>query len=149
MYNIDVNMIRELFPNNKDFNVVINQENKFIDWERAGVLFDNHLIPSQQGLYMEITVLDKNKDNVFVIEWAVFDNVGYIHWIKIKEKYRRQGISSKVRNEVIKWMFSYGCDEIFTLPSTTAGESLARSQGFTMTDIQPDEPRYTVFALNR
>lgn len=149
MYNIDVNLIRELFPDNKDFNVIINQKNKFIDWERAGVLFDNHLIPSQQGLYMEITVQNENKDNVFEIEWAVFDNVAYIHWIKIKEKYRRQGISSTVRNDVIKWIFSYGCNEIFTLPSTAAGESLARSQGFSKTDIQPDEPQYTVFSLKR
>lgn len=149
MKKLNKDIIKKIFPDGENHKVVINQDNKFLDWERAGVMFDNNLIPSQYGLHTEIIIQNSNSDMIFKIEWAIFDNLAYIHWININKKYRKRGISSTIRKEVIDWIFSYGCVEIFTIPSTEAGRKLARSQGFTKTKIQPGNPEYTVYSRHR
>lgn len=142
--------IKEYFPEEPDnLDVTFHRENQFLDWERAEILFENRLIPTQQGTYMELNVVKNSSYNIFEMEWAIFDDICYINWIKIDREYRRKGISSKIRKEVIEFSFSQGCREIFTLPASVAGEKLATSQGFEKTHIQPDESEFTVYSLTR
>lgn len=138
--------IKEHFPeDSNDLDVIFYQEPQFLDWERAEILFENNLIPGQQGTYMELNV-ESEGENIFEMEFAIFDNTCYINWIKIHKKYRRKGISSKIREKVIQFVFSRGCREIFTLPASLAGEKLAISQGFKKTNIQPEESRFTIYS---
>lgn len=143
-----VDFVRSLFQESLDdcsFKTV-NDKSTFLDWERAGVLFENRLIPSQHGRYSEIVVKEDGK-NIFEMKWAIFDDVAYINWIKIDKKHRRKGIASSVRRKVVNGLFSEGCREIFTIPSSSAGESLVKSQGFSKTNVQPQE-NYTIYSLS-
>ena len=148
---IDKNLVPDLFPTSRDnLNVNFRRENQFLDWERAGILFDNHLIPSQQGVYMELIVKQVDESRrVFEMEWAMFDDTGYINWIRMNEELQGQGISKELRRMVINGLFSIGCVEIFTIPSSTAGENLAKSQGFIKTETQPEKGEYTVYSITR
>lgn len=145
---IDEKEISKIFPEEiVESNVSIKKENQFLDWERAGILFDNNLIPSQQGIYIEIIVNNNNyPEDIFNMEYAIFDNVGYINWTRIHEDYRRLKISSRIRRKVVNQLFSSGCSEIFTIPSSKAGEELIKSQEFNKTNIQPDNNSYTIYS---
>lgn len=69
--------------------------------------------------------------------YIINEDIGYIQSTFVDKRFRRRGIASEMREEAIDDMSQLGVEEIYMFPASDAGEELARSQGFTESEVEP------------
>lgn len=97
-----------------------------------------------------VDVLDEFKkgiaslgERVALIEYYMMSNgIGYIKRTEVDRRFRREGVASEMRQDVLDDMKEQGMEVVYTYPSTRAGEELAKSQGFIDAEIPGFMVRY-------
>lgn len=69
--------------------------------------------------------------------YIINSEIGYIHSTSVDSRFRRRGIATEMRQEAIDDMKQLGVQEIYMFPASSAGKELARSQGFTESEVKP------------
>jgi len=68
--------------------------------------------------------------------YIINSEIGYIQSTFVDSRFRRRGIATEMRQEAIADMKQLGAQKIYMLPASDAGEKLARSQGFTESEVE-------------
>lgn len=124
----------EKFENyfNTTISVSVKEERARIHWEAVRTLTAVGVLPSECGKrYMCLFTSEETGTEIAKIEFAHFPNsVGYIHWIWVNTDFRREGVASHIRSDVIEFLETK-TNSIYSKTMSDYVQKIARQQGFT------------------
>lgn len=77
-------------------------------------------------------------ERIALIEYYMMSNgIGYIKRTEVDTRFRREGVASEMRRDVLEDMRQRGMRIVYSYPSNNAGRELAESQGFSKAEGIP------------
>lgn len=126
--------IREELPENYEidgFNLVRSDKLR----DRAFIELKENEIVDENLDYLEerIRYDTKNGQQIGVVIYAIFEDVGYISWVSVKDPYQDNGLGTELVRRSISRMKEEHVDRVYVLPkSDVARVIFDRKLGFEM-----------------
>lgn len=107
-----------------------DQKRKSVDWNTAKKMRKESIVDSLECTYFNLKYTIFGGKSVARIEYAVFEEVGYVRWIRVNDGYQNCGIGGKIWDYAISDMREHGANRVYTKAVASGTEIIAESDGF-------------------
>lgn len=107
-----------------------DQDKKSVDWKTAEKMKKESIVDSLECIYFNLKYTIFGGKSVARIEYAVFDEVGYVRWIRVNDGYQNCGIGGKIWDYAISDMRKHGANLVYTKAVASGTKIIAENDGF-------------------
>lgn len=106
------------------------EDNKEVDWESSEEMKKSGVIDSTVCKYFDLRYTIFGGKCVCRIEYAVFNEIGYVRWIRVSDRYQGNGLGSMIWDLAISDMRDHGANLIYTKAVASGTRIIAENDKF-------------------